>query len=515
MARYFFNKAISHHHRLDMKYEEAKSLRDFGLFYEECHQPGLARDCFNQAYALFGACGALLETNRLEDRVDPALLRPRPRQAEERDTSTGSFEAADQIRVDTLYNASLSLSRAGAIDELLRQVVLSLIKATGAQYGMLHLDGDEFHEPRELVLNFENKALERGAVQFSTRIMDMARRERTVIVSRDAAGSQVYESAAGKTGSALCVPLGRGDKYFGCVYLTNTLVSGLFSEGAVKAAQIIAAQAGFFIENAWLMEEYKRLNERLEQKVKDQTHDIRDKNEQLQNANLKLIESERMKDLLSGSIVHDIKNHVFSIAADLRALDRFRIENKEAKEVIAHSSAICASASNLAANILDIGKMEEGRLTIRPVETNGDAIAAIADRYAKNVVFQEKNISVEIASPPAGFSISADLYLLDRVMQNLFSNAAKYTIEGGRVELSFETSETENIVGIFSSGPPIPDEFKPLLFEKYGRVDGKSSQYSKGLGLFFCRMVMTAHQGRIWLETDGQGNHFKMGFRKI
>ena len=59
IARYFFRKAINHHHKLDMKYEEAKSLRDYAEFFEDGHQPGLARDYFNRAYALFEKCGAL------------------------------------------------------------------------------------------------------------------------------------------------------------------------------------------------------------------------------------------------------------------------------------------------------------------------------------------------------------------------------------------------------------------------------------------------------------------------
>ena len=67
----------------------------------------------------------------------------------------------------------------------------------------------------------------------------------------------------------------------------------------------------------------------------------------------------------------------------------------------------------------------------------------------------------------------------------------------------------------FTSGAPIPDAQRDIIFEKYSRIDGKTSQYSKGLGLFFCKMVMTAHKGRIWLDTDQNGNYFKLGFRKI
>jgi signal transduction histidine kinase len=80
--------------------------------------------------------------------------------------------------------------------------------------------------------------------------------------------------------------------------------------------------------------------------------------------------------------------------------------------------------------------------------------------------------------------------------------------------LSLETSGEENIISCFNSGAPIPDKEKTVIFEKYARVETASSQYSKGLGLFFCKMVMNAHNGRIWLDTDEKGNYFKLAFRK-
>jgi K+-sensing histidine kinase KdpD len=499
-----------------MRYEEARSIRDYALFLEERNQPGLARDHFNQAYILFEKCGAALETSRIEDKVDNELIKHCKEPELTNDTSTGSFEAADQIRLDTLYDASLQLARNDTIDTLLRQTVHSLIKATGAQYGLLHLDGDEFHEPREMVLNFEDHELTREAISFSTGVIARTRTERRIVTSReDHAPGPDSDTSNEHQGSALCVPLLRGEKYYGCVYLTNTLVTGLFSESASKAAQIIAGQASFLIENMYLMEEYKRLNVRLEQKVKEQTSDIREKNEQLSSSNLKLIESERMKDILSGGIVHDLKNHIFSISSNNRALTRFTGGNHEMESIVKDTAAICDSAMNLSINILEIHKMEEGRLTLQQRQMYFEELAAIAQKFGRNVLFNEKKISVTISAPKRDFAVMADPYLVERVIQNLFSNAAKYTSAGGSVGLAFEQTTGENIITFSSSGPIIPEDQKTMIFEKYTRVDGKKSQYSKGLGLFFCKMVMAAHQGRIWLDTDEVGNYFRLGFKKF
>jgi K+-sensing histidine kinase KdpD len=501
---------------MEMRYEEARSIRDYALFLEMRNQPGLARDHFNQAYQLFEKCGAMLETSRIEDKVDRELVSKSIEPEAPVETSTASFDTADQIRIDALYDASLQLAQTDTVEALLRQTVHSLIKATGAQYGMLHLDGDEYHEPLELVLNFEDNEIAREAVGVAPDIVDRTRNERQIVIARSTPKDERTGSAKTvKEGSALCVPLMRGDKYFGCVYLTNTLVTGLFSETASKAAQIIAGQASFLIENMYLMEEYKRLNTGLEQKVKEQTSNIREKHEQLSASNIKLIESERMKDMLTGTIVHDIKNFAAGISGNIRLLSyRYKDDPRTLRSVDLVVES-CIDIVNQSSNLLDISKMEEGRLTLQQRQVYFEELAAIAQKFGRNVLFDEKKITVTIKPPKGDFAVMADPYLMERVIQNLYSNAAKYTNVGGTVTFSFEETDKENILTFASSGPVIPDDQKTVIFQKYSRVDGKQSQYSKGLGLFFCKMVMTAHGGRIWLDTDEQGNYFRLGFKKL
>jgi two-component system sensor histidine kinase KdpD len=300
------------------------------------------------------------------------------------------------------------------------------------------------------------------------------------------------------------------------VYLANRLVAGLFSDNAVKTAQIIAAQAGFLIENARLMEEYKHLTAHLENKVKEQTGAINDQNEILHATNLKLIESERMKGLLTGTIVHDIKNFAAVISGNITLLSYRHGDDPKTMRSVDLAIGSCSDIVTLASNLLDISRMEEGKLTVQPQRIYFEEIAAIAQKFGGNVLFDERKIAVTITpAPDREFSVLADPYLMERVIQNLFSNAAKYTEPGGSVKLTFENSGQENVVVFFSSGAPIPDTKRDIIFDKYSRIDNNASYYSKGLGLFFCKMVMLAHRGRIWLDTGSDGNYFKLGFRKI
>jgi two-component system sensor histidine kinase KdpD len=275
---------------------------------------------------------------------------------------------------------------------------------------------------------------------------------------------------------------------------------------------VLAAHAGILLENAWLMSKQIRFNEELQQQVASQTKDILRKNQQLEDANLKLIESERMKGILSGTLVHDIKNYAAGIAGNLLYLNR-RIENDpKAHRIIEVVGETCADITSMASNLLDVAKMDDGKMVLRREEIDIQFFEAMAEKFGKSALFEEKEIVTKIIAPEEEFIILADIYLLERVLQNLYSNAAKYAPKGSTVKLSFLQGHDENIVCFYNSGPPIPDSEKEILFEKYARLQNRQSHYSKGLGLFFCRMVLNAHGGRIWLDTDETGNYFKMAF---
>ena len=279
-----------------------------------------------------------------------------------------------------------------------------------------------------------------------------------------------------------------------------------YNEAKILNEQLTAALA----EKARLSETLQDLNSNLERKVAEQTSDIRSKNEILVKTNVQLRESERMKDLLTGTLVHDIKNHIFSIASDVRALNDIEGFTQDDHEILVHTSSACSSAMSLTANMLDIGKMEEGRLVIELEPVDFPRIQTMFSRYVQNVFFKEKKITVRVDPPDFDLTFDADHYLLERVIQNLLTNAAMYTPEGGEVRISFAKPAA---MAVFNSGEPIPEKYRGTLFEKYARVNSDSSKYAKGLGLFFCGLVMSAHGGSIELECGKEGNCFVLRFR--
>jgi signal transduction histidine kinase len=96
----------------------------------------------------------------------------------------------------------------------------------------------------------------------------------------------------------------------------------------------------------------------------------------------------------------------------------------------------------------------------------------------------------------------ADNDLIERVLQNLIGNALKFTPLGGEVFVSAgieNSDENEIFVRVQDTGPGIPASVKDRLFQKF--TTGKQIGSGSGLGLAFCKMVVEAHDGRIWAKS--------------
>lgn len=513
LAFWYFKKSIKYCHKMQMKLEEARSLRDFGMFNEQCNLPGIAADHYDEAFRIFRQCGVLLEVQKILEKVSPDN---RKKFLEETTrNSLNLAENSNQIRFDTLLQVSSSISEIAEFPVLLNQILSGMIKATGAQYGCIFVKGPENVLKCMLKMDFQGNKLNDEDIVISREIVNRAEESRQVVIINDGGEECIKnDKETERIRSVLCVPLYREGSFLGCVYLGNDKVAGLFSESAVKTAQILSAHAAILLENSYLMEKYKQLNRDLDTKVRQQTHDMMEKNRQLEMANLKLVESERVKGVLSGTLVHDIKNYAAGIEGNLQYLGRKFEQDNKVRRVLDVVSETCSDIVSLASNLLDIAKMDEGKLVVRAECLDVTYIASIAEKFSVNTLFEEKEIQPVIIPAKEKFTIYADIYLLERVIQNLFSNAAKYVPRHGRVEMSFEAGEKENFICFFNSGVAIPEKEREVLFEKYARIEHHHSQYSKGLGLFFCRMVMNAHKGRIWVETDQQGNYFKLAFPK-
>ena len=164
----------------------------------------------------------------------------------------------------------------------------------------------------------------------------------------------------------------------------------------------------------------------------------------------------------------------------------------------------------LIGEILDISKLEAGKLKLEPRPVDPVAIAtSVAERFGPAVA--KRQIKLEVRPARLQGPVHCDPDRLDQIFMNLIGNAVKFTPEGGRIDVEIADLGEEVEGAVADTGHGIPPEELPLLFEKFSQTSSgrATSQPGTGLGLLICRHLVEAHGGRIWAESaPGRGARF-------
>ncbi len=161
-------------------------------------------------------------------------------------------------------------------------------------------------------------------------------------------------------------------------------------------------------------------------------------------------------------------------------------------------------------SLLNISQVEKGKIKITPTEFSIIELAKeAATAFTKKV--REKGLYLEILEPKVKLpKITADREKIREVLENLLSNALKFTPQGSII-VSFEQSKTEIVTTITDTGLGIPANKMAKLFTKFYRVGQSPTAESEGtgLGLYIAKSLVELHQGKIWVESEvGKGSAF-------
>lgn len=158
----------------------------------------------------------------------------------------------------------------------------------------------------------------------------------------------------------------------------------------------------------------------------------------------------------------------------------------------------------LITELLDMSALDSGRMQINPalVELD-DIVQGVLEDVQPGALAKQHVLRVEV---PASRSVWADPLRVRQILQNLISNAIKYTPTGGVIELrAWELPGGDTAISVGDNGIGIPPEEQAHLFEKFYRTTaGRRATGGTGLGLAIARSLVELHGGRIWCESDGQ-----------
>jgi PAS domain S-box-containing protein len=220
------------------------------------------------------------------------------------------------------------------------------------------------------------------------------------------------------------------------------------------------------------------------------------------------LEVERMKKEFTSTLSHELRTPLTSIIGSLQLINT-GVMGELDKDVLELTSVAERNGQrllDLINDILDIEKIESGKLTL---DLEKLAVGELVrEAIVLNKAFGERfKVRFEARGDLPEGRVNADRKRLLQVLTNLLSNAAKFSPEGGSVEVSLEEVGPSLRVGVHDRGPGIPEAFRGRIFGRFAQADSgfTRAKGGTGLSLAICKRLIELMEGRIGFEDRAGG----------
>ncbi len=216
-------------------------------------------------------------------------------------------------------------------------------------------------------------------------------------------------------------------------------------------------------------------------------------------------EADEMKNTFISAVSHELKTPVALIKGYANTMRRSDAKWEEA--VVRDSLQVIEEESDrlseLIDNLLDASRAQAGNFKLARVELDIDALVK---RVIGKLQPQTKSHTL-IADVPNDLPlVFADEARITQVLNNLLTNAVKYSPSGGEVRVTSAVTQDSVVISVIDQGPGISAEDQTMLFGRFARTESavRKSIPGTGLGLYLCKSIVEAHGGKIWVQSDGK-----------
>ncbi|MEW6244347.1 MAG: ATP-binding protein [Bacillota bacterium] len=202
---------------------------------------------------------------------------------------------------------------------------------------------------------------------------------------------------------------------------------------------------------------------------------------------------------------HELKTPIASVEALAEMLLSDVTDDRE-REYLSGIARNCKELLLSINNILDMAKLEAGKITICREKTNVSRLLREIVAEAMPIA-DRRGVRIELAVTPLP-EVDLDPRALRSIILNLLSNAVKHSPKGGKVDLGVSYQKEQRMIKFIvrDRGPGIPEEMMKQIFEPFCPTSGNGGS---GLGLSLTRRLVTMHGGDIWvLSNEGKGASF-------
>ncbi len=268
------------------------------------------------------------------------------------------------------------------------------------------------------------------------------------------------------------------------------------------------------------------------QKLSDALRQIQVRNEELQDLN-------EEKSMIFGMVSHDLKNPIVAIQGLAEMMNTENFTEEQYKEFSGVILGTSKRMYELVKNFLDVARAEEGRLKMSFIQFDiAEVVELVLDNYRTQAA--QKNIAIHYRKPTSPVQVCVDESMIMQILDNLISNALKYTPVGKSVSVTAEVvdvvrhnkalvgADMDNLddaafvqcvrISITDEGPGLTDMDKNKLFQKFARLSAQPTggESSTGLGLAITKRLVELMNGRVWCESEyGYGARFTVEFPAV
>jgi signal transduction histidine kinase/ActR/RegA family two-component response regulator len=211
-------------------------------------------------------------------------------------------------------------------------------------------------------------------------------------------------------------------------------------------------------------------------------------------------------------LAHELRNPLSAIVNAVAVLeDSSRVEGSHAARALGMIERQADHLARLIDDLLDVARITSGVIEIerQPVDLR-TAISRAVDAHRHR--FQAKQQHVDASWPDSPIVVEGDLVRLQQVVENLISNAAKYTGVGGRIEVRLERDGSDAVLSVRDDGPGVPADKRDAIFDLFVQVNQSlgRSEGGLGIGLTLVKRVVELHGGTVTVRDgdDGRGAAF-------
>jgi PAS domain S-box-containing protein len=219
-----------------------------------------------------------------------------------------------------------------------------------------------------------------------------------------------------------------------------------------------------------------------------------------------LLEVNRRKDEFLAMLAHELRNPLAPIRNALYLMKQGDADRTPAEEVRSMMERQVEHLARLIDDLMDVSRISTGKVELRREEVDLATVVARAVEVSGTLI-EQRGHRLSIDLPASPIRLRADPTRLEQILDNLLTNAAKYSDPGGRIALSAQLDGDWAVIRLKDSGIGIEADKLPRIFDLFVQAERRldRSQGGLGIGLNLVRSLVGMHGGQVWATSEGLG----------